>query len=76
MSVASTLLRTRVPVDRMGRVEEILDHLGLKPTDAVNMLFAQIERRGCLPFEVTLHHQPLMSSKEQAEQWSESFGEY
>ena len=60
----------------MGRVEEILDDLGLKPSDAVNMLFAQIERRGCLPFEVSLHHQPLMSATDQATEWTEALGEY
>jgi addiction module RelB/DinJ family antitoxin len=60
----------------MGRVEEILDDLGLKPSDAVNMLFAQIERRGCLPFEVSLHHEPMMSEEEQAKEWTRSLGEY
>lgn len=76
MSESSTLLRARVPSDRMGRVEEILDDLGLKPSDAVNMLFAQIERRGCLPFEVSLHHQPLMKATDQATEWTEALGEY
>jgi addiction module RelB/DinJ family antitoxin len=60
----------------MGRVEEILDDLGLKPSDAVNMLFAQIERRGCLPFDVSLHHGPMMSAEEQANEWTRSLGEY
>jgi hypothetical protein len=40
------------------------------------MLFAQIERRGCLPFEVSLHHQPLMSATDQATEWTKALGEY
>ena len=40
------------------------------------MLFAQIERRGCLPFEVSLHHQPLMNATDQATEWTEALGEY
>lgn len=54
MNNSSTLLRARVPTERMERVEAILGDFGLKPGDAVNMLFAQIERRGALPFDVSL----------------------
>ena len=35
-------------------MEKILDQLGMTSTQAVNMLFAQIERRKGLPFPVTV----------------------
>jgi len=60
----------------MERVEAILGDLGLKPGDAVNMLFAQIERRGALPFDVSLVSSGLMNSQERAESWMETFGAY
>lgn len=76
METSSILLRTRVPSSRMERVEEILDRLGLKPGDAVNMFFAQIELRGSLPFEVSLGASPLIKASTQASAWTEALGEY
>ena len=76
MDDSSTLLRARVPSKRMERVEAILGDLGLKPGDAVNMLFAQIERRGALPFDVSLSASGLMSPQEQAQSWTEALGAY
>lgn len=35
-------------------MEKILDQLGMTSTQAVNMFFAQIERRKAIPFSVTL----------------------
>ncbi len=46
------VLRTRVDSRRKARVEKILSDLGLTPTQAVNMFFAQIERRKGIPFPV------------------------
>ena len=50
---ATAILRTRMNPRRKARVERILDQLGMTPTQAVNMFFAQIERRKALPFAVT-----------------------
>ena len=47
------VLRTRVDSRRKARVEKILSDLGLTATQAVNMFFAQIERRKGIPFPVT-----------------------
>jgi addiction module RelB/DinJ family antitoxin len=50
--MATTLLRTRVDRDRTKEATKILGRLGLKPSDAVNMLMAQIVYRRGLPFDV------------------------
>jgi addiction module RelB/DinJ family antitoxin len=49
---ATTLLRTRVNKSRAREAKKILAGLGLKPGDAVNLLFAQIVNRRGLPFAV------------------------
>ena len=48
----TTLVRARVKTERMKKVAQILDRMGLKPADVVNMVFAQIEQRRALPFDV------------------------
>jgi addiction module RelB/DinJ family antitoxin len=50
--VATTLVRARVKTERVKKVTRILDRMGLKPADVVNMVFAQIEQRRALPFDV------------------------
>ena len=70
------LVRARVPAQRLRNVEKILDQMGLKPGDAINLLLAQVELRQELPFAVSLNPQPLMSSVEQATEWAEAFGAY
>ena len=49
---ATTLVRARVKTERVKKVTRILDRMGLKPADVVNMVFAQIEQRRALPFDV------------------------
>jgi len=49
----TAILRTRIDPRRKARVEKILDRLGMTPTQAVNMFFAQIERRKAIPFAVS-----------------------
>jgi hypothetical protein len=50
MSKTTRVVRTRVPARRLQRAEKILHKLGLTPSEAVNMLLAQIEIRRGLPF--------------------------
>ena len=52
MASTTTLVRARVNSGRVKKVTRILDRMGLKPADVVNMVFAQIEQRRALPFEV------------------------
>jgi addiction module RelB/DinJ family antitoxin len=49
----TTLVRARVERSRARNVEKILSRLGLKPSDAVNMLYAQIIQRRAIPFAVS-----------------------
>lgn len=53
-----------------------MEKLGLKPGDAFNMLLAQIELKQGLPFEVRTGAQPVMTTDQQAEAWTEALGEY
>ena len=51
---AMAILRTRIDPRSKARVERILDKLGVTPTQAVNMFFAQIERRKAIPFRIAI----------------------
>jgi addiction module RelB/DinJ family antitoxin len=50
--MSTTVIRTRVDRERARQVSEILGDIGLKPSDAVNMLFAQIVAHNGIPFAV------------------------
>ena len=50
----TAILRTRIDPRRKARVEKILNQLGLSSSQAINILFAQIERRRALPFPISL----------------------
>ncbi|WP_404422314.1 type II toxin-antitoxin system RelB/DinJ family antitoxin [Nibricoccus sp. IMCC34717] len=76
MASSTTLLRARVPKNRLRRAEKVLARMGLKTSDAVNLLFAQIELRGDLPFTVTTNPRPLLTPEEQGKVWNEALGEY
>jgi addiction module RelB/DinJ family antitoxin len=75
MASESILFRTRVPARRLRKAEKILNRLGLKPSDAFNMLLAQIELRNGMPFDLTATPR-LLSAREQADAWTESLGAY
>lgn len=51
---STAILRARIDPRRKARVEKILDQLGMTPTQAVNMFYAQIERRKAIPFPVAI----------------------
>ena len=76
MAEPTVLFRARVPAKRLKRAEKVLARLGLKPGDALNMLLAQIELHKALPFDVTTHPTPVLSSDQQAEVWAEALGGY
>jgi addiction module RelB/DinJ family antitoxin len=44
------VIRARVDRARANQAEKILSRLGLKPSDAVNMLYAQIVQQRAIPF--------------------------
>lgn len=76
MPSETILFRARVPAARLEAATRILEQLGMKPGDALNMLLAQIELRGGLPFEVTTKVPQVISSDEQAAEWTKALGEY
>lgn len=73
---STTLFRARVPATRLRKVEKILARLGMKPSDAFNMMLAQIELREGLPFEVTTRPPQVLSTEQQASEWQEALGAY
>ena len=76
MADETVLFRARVPARRLKRAQKVLEKLGLKPGDALNMMLAQIEIQQALPFDVTTNPKPILSTDEQADQWTEALGAY
>jgi len=72
----SVLVRARVPASRLRNAQRILDKMGLKTSDAINVLMAQIELHQGLPFDMTLAETGTLSPDDQAAEWTEAFGEY
>lgn len=61
----SEILRTRVDSRRKARVEKILSQLGLTPAQAINIYFAQIERRKAIPFPISADNSDILPPIEQ-----------
>jgi antitoxin component of RelBE/YafQ-DinJ toxin-antitoxin module len=58
----TAILRAKVPARRLHRAEKILQKLSLTPSDAANILLAQIEIRQELPFEVRVQPNHSLTS--------------
>ena len=69
----ASILRTRIDSRRKVRVEKILDGLGLTASQAINLFFAQIERRKGIPFAITLEDNSDITPpiKQVAEVWNQ-----
>jgi addiction module RelB/DinJ family antitoxin len=67
------LLRARIDAHRKARVDALLRRLGLTPTLAVNLFFAQIEQRKAIPFAIRLENNSdiLPSIEHVAETWNQ-----
>ena len=76
MKSTNTLFRARVDAARLNQAKDVFERLGLKPSDAVNMFFAQVALRDDLPFSVTAHPERLLADEAQAQAWNDAFGEY
>lgn len=72
----TVLVRARVPALRLRNAQRVLDKMGLKTSDAINVLMAQIELHQGLPFDMTLSTGGTLSSEDQAAEWTEAFGAY
>ena len=72
----SVLVRARVPALRLRKAEHVLGQLGLKTSDAINMLMAHVVLRQGLPFDMTVAGDRILTSAAQAAEWTEALGEY
>lgn len=52
----TAVIRTRMDPRRKARAEKILSKLGVSPTLAITMLYAQIELRKAIPFPLHLNY--------------------
>lgn len=50
----TAIVRARLERRRKARVEKILRRIGVTPTQAVNLLYAEIERQKAIPFPIAL----------------------
>jgi DNA-damage-inducible protein J len=56
----TSVLRARVDSRRKARVEKILSDLGMTSTQAINIFFAQIERRKGIPFPLIADNSDIL----------------
>jgi len=68
----TAILRTRIDPRRKTAAEAVLRKLGVTPTQAINMLYAQIVRRRAIPFPVSIEDNSdiLPTAGHVAEIWS------
>lgn len=68
----SAILRARIDTRRKARVEKILEGLGLTSSQAINLFFAQIERRKAIPFALALDNSDILPPTRQvAKVWDQ-----
>lgn len=70
---STAIIRTRIDPRRKTRAEAILNKLGITPTQAINMLYAQIELRKAIPFPITLEDNSVIAPpiKHVAQVWDQ-----
>ena len=51
-ALRTEMVRARIEPRRKRRAEAILDKLGIQPSQAINMLYAQIELMKAMPFDL------------------------
>jgi addiction module RelB/DinJ family antitoxin len=72
----ATLFRARVPTARLRKAEKVFARLGMKASDAFNVFLAQVELRNDMPFTISTHPDPLLSTLQQGRIWDNALGEY
>jgi addiction module RelB/DinJ family antitoxin len=67
----TAILRTRIDPHHKAAAEGILKRLGVTPTQAVSMLYAQIVHQKAIPFSIGLgkSSRPVPTSEPLAESW-------
>ena len=60
------MVRARIEPRRKQRAEAILHRLGIQPSQAINMLYAQIELLKALPFEACIPNRQTLAALKEA----------
>jgi DNA-damage-inducible protein J len=60
------MVRARIEPRRKQRAEAILSRLGIQPSQAINMLYAQIELLKALPFESSIPNRQTLAAMKDA----------
>jgi addiction module RelB/DinJ family antitoxin len=70
-TLENPLVRARIAPKRKKAAEKILEKMGISPGQAINMLYAQIELQGGLPFPVVAedNRDVLAPIEQTAETW-------
>ena len=65
-ALRSDMVRARIEPRRKRRAEAILGRLGIQPSQAINMLYAQIELLKALPFEPSIPNRQTLAAMKDA----------
>lgn len=65
-ALRTDMVRARIEPRRKRRAEAILGRLGIQPSQAINMLYAQIELLKALPFEASIPNRQTLAAMKDA----------
>ncbi len=65
-ALRTDMVRARIEPRRKRRAEAILGRLGIQPSQAINMLYAQIELLKALPFEPSIPNRQTLAAMKDA----------
>jgi DNA-damage-inducible protein J len=65
-ALRTEMVRARIEPRRKQRAEAILDKLGIQPSQAINMLYAQIELLHAMPFELRIPNKKTVAAMDDA----------
>lgn len=65
-ALRTEMVRARIEPSRKRRAEAILSRLGIQPSQAINMLYAQIELLKALPFESSIPNRQTLAAMKDA----------
>ena len=65
-ALRTEMVRARIEPRRKQRAEAILSRLGIQPSQAINMLYAQIELLKALPFESSIPNRQTVAALKDA----------
>jgi len=66
-SSLSSVIRARIDPDLKARAEQVLDSIGLKPSEAIRLFYAQIDLTHGIPFPVKIPNAETIAAMQDAE---------